>query len=119
MVRSPIRLPNFIVLAYLEVPKVAKPGPTDTTDRPTEFAIAICHLANTKCHKNQQNILVVFTFELFRTGIALALYFVRLICPHPFFISPFNFIDILSILLKGVLFIVYIYLWVITKDILI
>jgi len=27
------------------VPKVAKPGPT-------EFAIAICHLVNTKCHKN-------------------------------------------------------------------
>ena len=23
------RLPNFIVLAYLEVPKAAKPGPTD------------------------------------------------------------------------------------------
>ena len=40
-----IRLPNFIVLAYLEVPKVAKPGPT-------ELAIAICHLVNTKCHKN-------------------------------------------------------------------
>ena len=43
----------FIVLAYLEVPKIAKPGPTDwQTDRPTEFAIAICHLVNSKCHKN-------------------------------------------------------------------
>ena len=44
----------------MEVPKVAKPGPTDRqtnrqterqTDRPTEFAIAICHLVNTKCHE--------------------------------------------------------------------
>jgi len=30
------------------VPKVAKLGPTD---RLTGFAIAICHLVNTKCHK--------------------------------------------------------------------
>ena len=53
MVQSLIHLPNVIVLAYLKVPKVAEPGPTDTpTDRPTEFAIAICHLVNTKCHKN-------------------------------------------------------------------
>ena len=42
-------LPNFIVLVHLEVPNLAKPGPTD---RPTEFAIAICHLVDTKCHKN-------------------------------------------------------------------
>ena len=29
LVPSLIRLPNFNVLAYLEVPKVAKPEPTD------------------------------------------------------------------------------------------
>ena len=28
------------------------------TDRPTEFAIAVCHLANTKCHKN-----LIFSLE--------------------------------------------------------
>ena len=31
------------------MPIVAKPGPTD---RPTEFATAICHLVNAKCQKN-------------------------------------------------------------------
>ena len=64
LVRSQIRLPHFIVLAYLEVPKLAKPGQTDRqtnkptdrqtdrqTDRRTEFAIAICHLVITKYHK--------------------------------------------------------------------
>ena len=35
-------MPNFIVLAYLEVPKLAKQGPA-------EFAIA----KSTKCHKNK------------------------------------------------------------------
>ena len=40
-------MPNFIVLAYPEVAKLAKPG---QTDRPTEIAIATCHLV--KCHKN-------------------------------------------------------------------
>ena len=40
------------------MPKGAKPGPTDRqtdrpTDRPTKLAIAICHLVNTKCHKNR------------------------------------------------------------------
>ena len=54
LVWSLMRLPHFFVLAYLEVPKLAKPGPkTDRqTDRPTEFAIAICYLVNTKWHKN-------------------------------------------------------------------
>ena len=47
-----IRLPNVIVLADLEVPTVAKPGQRDRT---TEFAIAICHLVDTKCHKNTEN----------------------------------------------------------------
>jgi len=46
-----MRLPNFIVLAYLEVPNAAKPG---QIDRPTEFAIANCHLVNTKCHKSKK-----------------------------------------------------------------
>ena len=51
MVWSQICLSNFIILTYLEVPELAKLGPTD---RLTEFVIAICHLVNTKCHKNQE-----------------------------------------------------------------
>jgi len=35
------------------VAKVAKPG---QTDRPTEFAIAVGHLVDTKCHKNYTQI---------------------------------------------------------------
>ena len=33
------------------MPKVAKSG---QTDRPTEFAIALSHLVDTKCHKKQK-----------------------------------------------------------------
>jgi len=62
MVRSLIRLPNSIVLAYLEVPKVVKPGPTD---RPTEFAIGICHLVNTKCHKNIDRLFALPGLQIF------------------------------------------------------
>ena len=37
-----IRPPNFIVLAYLEVPKLAKPGPTDRqTDRMCDLYMSL------------------------------------------------------------------------------
>ena len=41
-----MRLPTSIILAYLEVPELATLGPT-------EIAIAISDLVNTKRHKKQ------------------------------------------------------------------
>ena len=50
---SLIRLPFFIVLAYLEVPELAKEVPKDRqTDRRTEIAITMS-LSKSQCHNNE------------------------------------------------------------------
>ena len=45
-----MRLPNFVVQAYQEVPKLAKPGPK-------EFAIAIWHLVFSKYNYNEHGLI--------------------------------------------------------------
>jgi len=101
-----MRLPNFIVLAYLEVPEVAKPRPTD---KPTKFPIAISHLVNSKCHKkkshlakseniNSCSLSVFFSFELHTRYITInsALPINEVLQIH--IISFFRFISIQSLI---------------------